>query len=43
MKKSNTAIQCILFTTDGTISPRALEALTAMKIQSSPLALGSIE
>ena len=43
MKKSNTDIRSILFTTDGTISPRALEALTALKIQSSPQALGPIE
>jgi hypothetical protein len=43
MKKSNTDIRFILFTTDGTISPRALEALTALKIQSTPQALGPIE
>lgn len=43
MKKSSSDIRSILFTTDGTISPRALEALTALKIQSSPQALGPIE
>jgi hypothetical protein len=43
MKKSNPDIRSILFTTDGIISPRALESLATKEIQSTPQALGSVQ
>jgi hypothetical protein len=43
MKKSNPDIRSILFTTDGIISPRALELLASKEIQSTPQALGPVQ
>ncbi|MFM8365604.1 MAG: hypothetical protein ACKOAS_10690 [Verrucomicrobiota bacterium] len=43
MKKSGPDIKSISFTTDGIISPRALESLASKEIQSTPQALGPIE
>jgi hypothetical protein len=43
MKKSNPDIRSILFTTDGTISPRAVEALASKEILSIPQSLGAVE
>jgi hypothetical protein len=40
MKKSNPAIQTLRLITDGLLSPRALEALAAKEIQTTPQALG---
>ncbi len=43
MKKSNPDIQSLRLTTDGIMSPRALEALAAKEIQTTPQALGPVE
>lgn len=43
MKKSHPEIRSILFTTDGVISPGALESLAAMEIQATPQALGPVQ
>jgi hypothetical protein len=40
MKKTNPDIQSLRLTTDGLLSPRALEALAAKEIQTTPQALG---
>jgi hypothetical protein len=43
MKKSNPDIQSLRLTTDGLLSPRALEALAAKEIQTTPQALGPVQ
>ena len=43
MKKTNPDIQSLRLTTDGLLSPRALEALAAKEIQTTPQALGPIQ
>jgi hypothetical protein len=43
MKKTTPAIQSLHLSTDGLLSPRALEALAAKEIQTTPQALGPVE
>jgi hypothetical protein len=43
VKKTNPDIQSLRLSTDGQISSRALEALAAKEIQTTPQALGSTE
>jgi hypothetical protein len=43
MKKTNPDLQSLLLVTDGSLSPRALEALAAKDIQATPQALGPIQ
>ena len=43
MKKTNPNLQSLLLVTDGSLSPRALEALAAKDIQATPQALGPIQ
>jgi len=43
MKKTNPDLQSLLLLTDGSFSPRALEALAAKDIQATPQALGPLQ